>query len=41
MDDLSDPLTAVGVAHVMGELVVDDFAAIAVLTTGGSKVHAH
>ena len=46
MDDLSDRLAAAevskhGMASVVRELIVDDFAAVAILTPSGSKVHAH
>jgi hypothetical protein len=41
MDDLGNRLAAIGMAHVMRELVVDDFAAVAILTASGPKVHAH
>jgi hypothetical protein len=41
MDDLGRGLAALGMAHVMGELVVDDLAAVAILAPSGPKVHAH
>jgi hypothetical protein len=41
VDDLSHSLAAIGVAHVMGELVVDDLGSVAILAPRGPKVHAH
>ena len=41
MDDLSDGLARVGVAGIVRELVVDDFAAVAIITPSGPKIHAH
>jgi hypothetical protein len=41
VDDLSHRLAAVGVAGIGRERVVDDFAAVAILTASGPQVHAH
>jgi hypothetical protein len=46
MDDLSDRLAAAevskhGMASIVREWVVDDFAAVAILTPSGPKIHAH
>jgi hypothetical protein len=41
MDDLSDGLAGLGMASVVRELVVDDFAVVAIFTPSGPKIHAH